>query len=224
LVEEGYSDEKATELATFNDVSITKNGLLSTYKYARIKYKKFDKTSGDDVDRYDVTYDEETGEAKVNLPTEAEDYYLIPPVMGESHDAFSCGADLGHKIQVGNIHALPTWDQVNCRDEHSCVPGLHLGGLRYIQGYGGSGNLLLNCFVNPMHIGAFTNATGDSAIRVKEYFVHSAQFAPNRGLYHESAYLDHTNAQWEEMRSEAIAESEAKIKSIKGAQDEINAL
>lgn len=224
LIEEGYSVEKATELSTFNDVSITKNGLLSTYKYAQIKYKKFDGTTGEYVDRYPVIYDEETGKANIQLPEEAEAYYLIPPIMGERGDAFSCGADLGHKIQVGNIHALPDWSMVDCTDGASCLKGLHLGGLSYIKGYGGRGNLLLNCFVNPMHIGALTDASGDSAIRVKEYFVHSAEFAPNKALYHESTYLEHTQSQWEEMRAEAIASSEAKIKSIKGLQDEINAL
>lgn len=220
--EDGYSAEKANELATYNDVSITTNGLLSTYKYAKIKYTKFDSATGDVVDRYSVTYDEETGEATVNLPTNAEDYYLIPPIKGESGDAFYAGEELGHRIKVGSVHNLPDWSFVNTDDRQSCVKGLHLGGLRYIAGYGGQDRLLLNCLVNPMHIGAFDH-DGRGAIRVLEYFVHSANFAPNKELYRESSYLARTEAQWADMRAEAIEKSEAAIAKLKEYQDEINA-
>lgn len=223
LIDEGYSEEKAKEMATFTDVAITKNGLIQTYKYVSIKYKKFNSTSGDQDDRYAVTYDEETGEAKVNLPEWAEEYYLIPPVMGDSGDAFYAGEDLGHRVVVGKVHELKDWSQVNCDDRTSCVKGLHLGGRAYIQGYGGKTNLLLNCFVNPMHIGAFTD-DGSGAIRVKSYFVHSACFAENKSFYNESTYLEHSNKEWEDIRAEAIKESESKIKQILQLQEEINAL
>lgn len=223
LIEEGYSKEKADELATFSDVSITKNGLLSTYKYVRIKYTKVNTESGETENRYAVTFDPETGEPTIHLPKEAEDYYLIPPIMGEGGDAFFSGDDLGHRVTIGKTHTLPDWDMVNCSDGRAGLPGLHLGGLTYIKGYAGNDRLLLNCFVNPMHIGAFTD-TGDGAIRVKEYFVHSAQFAPNRGLYHESGYLAQSDAQWMEMRTQAIEESEARIAAEKAKQAEVDAL
>jgi hypothetical protein len=222
LIEQGYSYEKAHEMATYQDVAITKNGLLSTYKYAQIKYKMYNQ-EGEQVDRYSVVYDTESGKATVELPAEAEDYYLIPPVMGESHDAFFAGETLGHRIVVGQSHVLPEWSMVDCTDGVACRPGLHLGGRTYIQGYGGRGSLLLNCFVNPMFIGAFTD-TGDGAIRVKEYFVHSAQFAPNKSMYHESGYLDRSNAEWAKMRDEAIASSNAIIAKETGKQTELYAL
>lgn len=223
FIEEGYTNEKATEMATYNDVSITKNGLLSTYKYAQIKYHKFDPTSGDVVSRYTTTHDAETGEEQIALPENAEDFYLIPPIMGEGGDAYLCGPDMGHRIKVGAIHALASFDQINCQDGSFGGGGLHLGGRRYIVGYGGGDRLLLNAFVNPMHIGGFTDG-GDGAMRVKEYFVHSAHFAPNKSFYNESTYLEHTNAQWADIRTEAIEASEAKIKGIKQLMDEVNAL
>ncbi len=222
-LEAGFTQEKAVEMATYNDVAITKNGLLSTYKYVSIKYNKFDTETGDQVNRYAVSYDEETGRETIQLPENAEDYTLIPPMMGEGGDAFYAGSDLGHHVKVGAIHTLPEWSMVNCTDGIACVPGLHLGGRRYIQGYGGRTNLLLNCFVNPMHIGAFTDS-GDGAIRVKEYFVHSAEFAPNKSFYNESTYLEHTQAQWADMLAEAVAVSEQKIKDIQNLQEELRAL
>lgn len=222
LIEQGYSVEKATEMATYQDVAITKNGLLSTYKYVAIKYKMYDK-EGEQIDRYTVEYDTEVAAATVQLPTEAEDYYLIPPMMGEGGDAFFSGETLGHKVTVGQSHSLPEWSMVNCTDGRACLPGLHLGGRKYIEGYDGRTSLLLNCFVNPMFIGAFTD-TGDGAIRVKEYFVHSAQFAPNKAMYHESGYLDRSNAEWSKMRDEAIASSNAIIAKENGKQAELLAL
>lgn len=223
LVAQGYTFDKATELATYNDLSITKNGLLSTFKYVTIKFKKFDPTTGEKVDRYEVTYDTETGEAIVKLPENAEDYELIPPIMGEGGDAFFAGSDLGHRVKVGQVIALPSWDQVDCTDGAAGLPGLHLGGQSYIDGYGGHNRLLLNCFVNPMHIGAFTDS-GDGAIRVKEYFVHSAQFAPNKAFYNESTYLERNKEQWAEMFNEAIEAGEEKIKQIKAKAAELAAL
>lgn len=219
--EKGYSKEKADELATYNDVSITKNGLLVTYKYAQIKYKQYGE-DGKQIDRYHITYDPESGEATVHLPENAEDFYLIPPIYGEGGDSFYANDTLGHRIKVGAVHRLPDWSYVNTNDNQSCVKGLHLGGLRYIKGYGGHDRLLLNCFVNPMHIGAFDHS-GHGAIRVLEYFVHSAQFAPNKQLYSESNYLAQTEAQWADMRGEAIKKSEEAIAKLKNFQDQINA-
>lgn len=223
LIDEGYTYERATALSTYNDLSITKNGLLSTYKYVQINYKKYNKATGEVEDRYESEFDEETGIRTVKLPSNAEDYTLLPPVMGTSGDAFYSGADLGHTIRVGAVHELPRWDMVDCRDLTSCVKGLHLGGQSYIEGYGFGNTLLLNCFVNPMHIGAFTNR-GGGAIRVKEYFVHSAQFAPAKAKYNESTYLERSKEQWDEMLAEIISDSEARINKIKNKTAELSAL
>jgi len=223
LVKEGYTSAKATELSTFNDVSITKNGLIQTYKYVNIVYKKFDTATGEKINRYEVTYDAETGEATVNLPEKAEDYSLIPPIMGDRGDAFYAGSELGHRVKVGQVMRLPSWDNVNCSDGSAGLPGLHLGGQKYIEGYGGNDRLLLNCFVNPMHIGAFTD-NGDGAIRVLEYFAHSALFAANRSRYNESTYLERSNEQWKEMLAEAVAAGEEKIAKIKTKTAELSAL
>lgn len=128
-VEEGYSQEKATELATFNDISITKNGLVSTYKYAAIVNYKFDAETGDAIDRYETTYDPETGEPTVKLPTEAEDFVLMPPIMRESGDAFFAGEALGHRIVVGATHILPDGSLLNTQDGTTGGGGLKICGL-----------------------------------------------------------------------------------------------
>lgn len=98
-----------------------------------------------------------------------------------------------------------------------------MGGLNYIKGYGGKTSLLLNCYVNPMHIGAIPFGASDGAIRCLEYFVHSANFAPNKAMYHESDYAKQTEAQWADIREQAIKNSEAKIDKIKAKQEELKA-
>lgn len=223
LKEEGYDHEQAIAGATFNDISITKNGLLSTYKYAQVVKWKFDPTTGDRVERYDAEYDEETGVKTVKLPENAEDYTLMPPIMGEGGDAYFAGDVLGHRIVVGAAHRLPENARRNTQDGSFGGGGLHLGGLQYIDGYGGHGRLLLNCFVNPMHILGFSDS-GDGAIRVDAYFVQSACFAPNKGFYNESNYLAQNKAEWEAMLSEILEKHEEAKKRIDDSTAELKAL
>lgn len=222
-LEEGYTQEKAIEMATFNDLSITKNGLLSTYKYARIVNEQYDPETRALIPRYKTTFDRETGKPTTELPKEAEDYVLMPPIMGNSGDAYFAGEVLGHRIVVGKAHKLPEVARRNTVDGTCGGGGLHLGGLKYIENYGGQGRLLLNCFVNPMHILGFTDG-GDGAIRNDQYFVHSACFAPNKSFYNESNYLAQNKEEWEKTLSEAISKHEEIIKRINDSSTELKAL
>lgn len=222
-VEDGFDHEQALAKATFNDVSITKNGLLSTYKYAQIVKWKYDAATGDRIDRFESSYDEETGVRTVKLPENAEDYTLMPPIMGEGGDAYYAGDALGHRIVVGATHRLPKEATRNTRDGSAGGGGLHLGGLKYIENYGHGDRVLLNCFVNPMHIFGFTD-NGDGAIRTDGYYVHSACFAPNRGFYNESNYLAQNKAEWETMLAEIIVAREEIVKKIQDNTEELKAL
>ena len=223
FLEAGFEQEQAIAKATFNDISITKNGLLSTYKYALIVNYKYDPETGDRVNRFDTSFDPETGEASVKLPEVAEDYVLMPPVMKESGDAFFAGEALGHRIVVGQTHILPKDAKRNTIDGSFGGGGLHLGGLKYIESYGGRDTLLLNCFVNPMHILGFTDG-GDGAIRNDQYFVHSACFAPNKSFYNESNYLAQNKAEWEANLKEAIERHEEIKAQIDKSTEELKAL
>lgn len=223
LIEEGYAKDKAVELATYNDVSISKNGLVLTNKYATIKDYKYDQ-EGKQVLRDGTTklVDEETGATTIERPQIAEDVYLIPPMMGETGDKVIVAGKQTHRISVGNIHSLPDWSYVNCSDYSFAVKGLHLGGLTYIKSYGGHNRVLLDCLVSPDKIGAFDNS-GTGAIRVLEYFVRGANFAPNKGIYNESNYAAKIEADWAITRAEAIKNSEEIIANLKKAQLELNA-
>ena len=95
---------------------------------------------------------------------------------------------------------------VNCDDTVSCREGMHIGGLRYVQNYGGKNYQLLECFVDPSEIGAICDvyAGSDGAIRVKEYFVNGAVEGRTKGIYHSSKYAALKDGEWATMKKEAI--------------------
>ena len=203
LVESGINEDTAKEMATCYDVAITVTGLLATNKYARIVYHKFDKETGEQINRYETEFNEDSGIKMTKLPENIEDYTLEPPVMGQGGEAFYSGEAVGHHISVGKVHRLPSWNSVDLNHDRM-EKGLWLGGLSYIQGYGGRTEVLLQCFVDPAKIGSFYKGSEFSAIKVLEYFVHSAVDIPNKALYHESTYAEQTEKEWSDDATKAI--------------------
>ena len=219
--DEGLSSEAAKARATVRQVPITDEGLLQTYKVSTEKDWKFDPKTGERVDRYEVSFDEETGLKSYKKPEHAEDLVFQPVVMGDSGDAFMCGNKLGHIIKVGEIHKLVDWDQVNCNDYVSCVPGLHVGNLDYIKGYQHTGTVTHNVFVDPMYIGAVPDDES-GAIRCKEYMVYDTFAGPTKSLYRSSEYAAKTDAEWAEMLADAVKENKEFVEEVKQQAKEAN--
>jgi hypothetical protein len=97
---------------------------------------------------------------------------------------------------------------------------LHFGGLKYISGYGGE---IHNVFVDPMHIGAVPDdETG--AVRCLQYFVHSSLAGVNGSIYHSSTYAAMTDAEWDEMREEAVNAFRDEHIKLHQQEDELNSL
>jgi hypothetical protein len=201
LIEQGIEESVATELSTIYQIKITQEGLLNGYKVSREILHKFDEESGERVSRYSRTFNVDTGEiSSEGLPEHVEDRIFEPAIMQNGGHAFYCGDTLGHFIRVGKVHRLESWDQVNCFDQLSCVPGLHVGGLYYINCYSGE---IHNVFVDPMHIGAIPDSR-DGAIRCLQYFVHSSLAGVNGSMYHSSDYAKLTDKEWEDLRKEIL--------------------
>lgn len=230
--EEGFTDEVAIARATYNDVAITKEGLIVTKKYARlltegwaidpetnkaIKKPLFPKED----DKIDVVTGEIT-EGKTILPEFVEELTFIPPVQGTRGDEFLCGSELGHVIKVGNKHTLESWDQVNCNDLTSCVSGLHVGGWKYVDTYKGLECQLLECFVDPFEIGAIVDIDhGDGAIRCREYFIYGSVEGRTKGIYHSSTYAEMKDEEWLEYKKAAVDAANKKMKGISDATEEL---
>ena len=227
LVEEkGLSGDVAIKKATMYQMKITKEGLLNGYKVSSEILHKFDAETGEMVDRYKRTFNVDTGEIESEgLPEFVEDRLFEPAIMGDGGDPFYCEgpngySKPGHFIKVGCVHRLASWDQVNTNDYQSCVPGLHFGGLEYINRISGE---IHNIFVDPMHIGAVPDdSTG--AIRCLQYFVHSSLAGVNGSIYHSSTYAAMTDKQWDDARKEAVEKSSSRIEDIKAKIARINNL
>lgn len=231
LMDAGVAPAVATERATVYQTPITNEGLICTYKVSEEVLVKYDAEKGTPMPRYKASYDEDTGDKTEATPAHMEDRLFRPAVMKDNGDAFLCypleehlkpGA-ARHFIKVGRVHALESWDQVNCNDGQTGVKGLHCGNLEYIAGWQHSGTTTHNTFVDPMDIGAVTN-DGSGALRVLRYFTHSSTSGINRSIYHSSSYASMTDLQWEEYRVAAIKAAEEKEKELKGLHAEAAAL
>ena len=205
MEEHGLSEELASQRATMYQVKITKEGLVNAFKVSKEVLHKYDSQTGEEVPRYERTFNVDTGEIEGDgLPEFVEDR-LFEPAVWQNGDKFYCEGANGYDspqyfIKVGCVHRLPSWDMVDTNDERSCVKGLHVGGLKYIAWYSGE---IHNVFVDPMHVGAVPDSE-DGAIRCLQYFVHSSLVGVNGSMYHSSKYAELTNEQWEEMKDEII--------------------
>ena len=225
----GYSEEVAKKMAEVFQVKITNEGLINCYKVSsEVDWTYKADEEGNPVRKplYEKTFDpvtgEVTGDSREGLT--AEERTFIPAIMSTSGDPFYCEGGLvnkqGHIIKVGHVHRLPSWSYVNCNDNTSCVPGLHVGGLHYIAYITGE---IHNVFVDPMHIGAIPN-DDTGAMRVLQYFVHSSMTAVNGAIYHSSKYAEKTEEDWEDMKSEILKEFGELKDSKSKEEEEINAL
>ena len=211
-LEKGLAEDVAIELATVYQIKITNEGLLNGYKVSRELLHSFDVETGEKVDRYKRTFNVDTGEIESEgLPQYIEDRVFEPAVMSTGGDAFYCGENKGHHIKVGQTHSLESWDQINTNDNSTCVPGLHIGGLRYIAWYAGE---IHNVFVDPMHIGAIPDSS-DGAIRCLQYFVHSSLAGVNGSMYHSSTYAAMTDEQWATLRLEIMTGNLEKVEQLR---------
>ena len=216
MEEHGLSEELATQRATMYQVKITKEGLVNAFKVSKEIMTKYDTETGEEVPRYERTFNPDTGEIDSDgLPEHVEDR-LFEPAVWQNGDKFYCEGANGYSdpqyfIKVGCVHRLPSWDMVDTNDDVSCVPGLHVGGLKYIAWYSGE---IHNVFIDPMHVGAVPDSN-DGAIRCLQYFVHSSLAGVNGSMYHSSSYASLTDEQWEEMKDELIEEHTSRLDKVR---------
>lgn len=230
-MEAGLSEELAREAALTYEVKITQEGLIACYKTSNELETKFvsdEEGNPKEVSRFIKKFNEDTGEIEGDDRDDisAEQRTFIPYMMGNGGDAFYCEGPLvnklGHIIKIGHVHRLEDWSQVNCNDGTSCVKGLHLGGLSYIASWDGAD--IHTCFVDPMHIGAIPDYSGDKAIRVIQYFVYGSLVALNHSIYHSSNYAAKTDSQWVDVNAEILKSHGVLVDSIEEANSELNNL
>lgn len=209
--EDNVCRDIAIQLATTYEVKITQEGLLACFKISKeIEHKFIADEDGNpkQVNRYTKTFNPDTGEITGDNRSDikAEDRLFLPALQGYNGDAFFCEGPSGQKeaahfIRIGHLHRLPSWSNVNCDSNSSCVKGLHCGGLSYISGWEGD---IHTCLVDPAHIGAIPNYNNSYAIRVLQYYVDGSLTALNHSIYHSSEYGKLCDASWKETAEEII--------------------
>jgi hypothetical protein len=236
IEKEGYSDQIAKNLSTFDQISITEQGILAAFKYVELLNTKFIVVKNEageqvieEVDRYTkvLEVDEVTGEIikdELDLPKEAEDFLFQPPIMRRTGDSFSCKdindtnetPALGHVIKIGRIHELSKgFKQVNTNDDMSGVKGLHVGGYYYVQNFGKKTSFLVDCLVAPEDIGAVCDLySSDGALRCRRYMVTGGHFAVSKGMYHPSDYASLLDSEWETIKKEVISNLNSQIEEV----------
>jgi hypothetical protein len=233
-IEQGYSNEVATDLARVPQTPLTREGLIQAKKVVEVETERmlFKWAYGKDgevvqtlrdVEGVAETLNEETGEVEVTEPALAEDW-LFSPYLIKDGEQFYAGDKLGYEYKVGQIARLESWDSVNTNLNASCVKGLHVGNQDYINSYENDSNVTLDCLVSPMHIGAVSD--GENVMRVLQFMpigIKNRQVA-NRNLYSSYQYNQVVEAEWKRMAEEAVAVNNEQIKAIVQQTAFINSL
>lgn len=198
--EQELDPEVAKNLATYQDIAITQEGLLATYKVAEIvtwKYEMVEQEDGTYKKERSQKYkpipaviDEVTGEVleeeKFEKPEFLEDYVFTPAIC-KSGDKFFSGDKIGYVYEVGKMQYLPKDAKRNLSNTFG-GGGLYIGGLKYVEGYRSQGTHVLTCFVNPADILSFQSQ--GHAIRVDALMPNNVweEDIPLKGVYHSSEY------------------------------------
>lgn len=204
MEEQGLSEEVAKVYATYNNIQITTEGYLRTYKVV------------------DIIHNEETRENSKSLPMRDEKGRFIKgakaeeakkfledidftPAIWKDGDKFFSNGVLGYKYKIGELAALPDWSYTSLVDESYHDKGLHNGGLSYIQGYLQEDRQLLDVFVCPSQIAKFTDH-GLGEMTCKEFYIYGATYMDGnmKSLYHTSNYC---KIQSSEIATEMLAKA-----------------
>jgi hypothetical protein len=207
MEEQGLSEEVAKVYATYNNIQITTEGYLRTYKVV------------------DIINNEETRENSKSLPMRDERGRFIKgakaeeakkfledidftPAIYKCGDKFFSNGILGYKYKIGELAALPDWSYTSLVDESYHDKGLHNGGLSYIQGYLSGDRQLLDVFVCPSQIAKFTDH-GLGEMTCKEFYIYGATYMDGnmKSLYHTSNYCKIQSKEIEAKLSEQAKES-----------------
>lgn len=214
--EEGMDEETARNLSCYQDIAITQEGLLATYKVATMvtweyimeeqedgSFKKVKNPKYPTIPaRLDPTTGEVLEEAKLVKPKTLEEF-MFTPAIWPNGDKFYSGDVLGYVYKVGEIQKLPE-NAVRNLNNTQGGGGLYIGGLNYVEGYRSSGTHVLTCFVNPSDILSFQSE--GHAIRVDALMPNNVwdEDIPLKSIYHSSDYGKLSEARVDEIIKDAI--------------------
>jgi hypothetical protein len=228
--EEELDTAVATKLATYQDIAITQEGLLATYKVADIVTWKYEMVLQEDgtyqkqenpkYKTIPAVIDETTGlmlaQEKFEKPDHLEDYTFTPCIWKDG-DQFYSGDKLGYVYRVGEVQYLPKDAKRNLNNTGG-GGGLYSGGLNYIKNFRGCGSHVLTCFVDPADILSY-QAEGH-AFRTDALMPNNVwdETIPLKGAYHSSTYGKLSKKRIEEIVAEALSRDTTVLEDNKNAE------
>lgn len=204
---QGIDSEVAIKYCTYSDIQITAEGYLKTSKVVDV-LKGLEPCE---------TVQKLTRDSKGRFvkPTQEQQLFLenmeFEPAIYKHGDQFYSGGVLGYKYEIGKLAALPGWEFTSLVDESYHDKGLHIGGLRYVEGYLHYDRQLLDVFVCPSQIAKFTDR-GLGEMTCKEFFIYGTSTIDGnlRSLYHTSSYAKIQSEEIEKQMKE-LAEIKTKL-------------
>lgn len=222
--------EIARKMCTYQDIAITQEGLLATYKVAEIvtweyimeeqEDGSYKKVKSDKYKRIPAVLDTVTGEELEPEKFEKPDFleeYVFTPAIWKSGDKFFSGNKIGYVYEVGKMQYLPKDAKRNLNNTMG-GGGLYIGGLHYINNYRSQGTHVLTCFVNPTDILSFQSE--GHAIRVDALMPNNVweEDIPLKGVYHSSEYGKVSEERVSEIIKEAIENDYDLVEHQRAAQ------
>lgn len=194
----------ASNMATYQDLAITQEGLLATYKVADMvtwEYiMKWDEDAGENGEYVKVrnkkykpipaVIDPVSGdviEPETFVKPDFLEDYLFTPAICKHGDKFFSGNRIGYVYKVGEVQRLPK-DALRNLNNTFGGGGLYSGGLNYIRGYSNESTHTLCCFINPGDILSFQD--DGMALRTDALMPNNVwdEDVPLKGIYHSSDY------------------------------------
>lgn len=220
LIQEDKIDPGIAEkMATYQDISISQEGLLVTYKVAEIVTWQWMQEHDEKTDTYSkimkkkyktipAVLDPTTGDVITPESYEKPDFledYLFTPAIYKNGDKFFSGQTLGYVYEVGKMQHLPKKALRNLQNTFG-GGGLYTGGLNYIKNYKTDKCKVLVCFVNPADILSYQSE--GYAFRTDAIFPNNVWDldVPLKGIYHSSEYDKLSEERLENIIAEAVAE------------------
>lgn len=217
--EEKIDPEVAKAMATYQDISISQEGLLVTYKVAEVVTWQWVMEHDAENDTYikklknkykiiPAQLDPTTGEVLTPESYEKPEFledYLFTPAIYKNGDKFFSGDKLGYIYEIGKTQYLPKKALRNLNNTFG-GGGLYSGGLNYIKHYKNDNCKVLVCFVNPADILSFQSE--GHAFRTDALFPNNVWDidVPLKGIYHSSDYDKLSEERLDAIIKEAVAE------------------
>ena len=110
------------------------------------------------------------------------------------------------EIKLGQVVSMPR-SECDADPYQSCSYGLHVGATSYVNMFASSGNAVLVCYVNPMHVVAVPDSD-NSKMRVTEYFPFAmATYNDGEIDVIEEAYFESDYTAYEKSELEAMVQT-----------------